>query len=669
MSKFKGVNQKAKYKALNARLNKYLLLVQHIYDTYNLEASKIATSVNYDSTKPFSFSDYPITKQRVQDLLNGWRADMRAVINTGTAKEWANSNNVQDLLADKALSYYYGQSHGKRFRKYYQTNSDALQAFQTRVDNGMNLSQKIWNQSQNYKSELEASLSVGIQKGMSAVTLSKRVSKYLNDFDKLKHDYKEKYGKEVDCLNCEYRSMRLVRSEINMAYRTAEQERWKQFDFVIGYEIKLSKSHHDRMPEGDICDDLKGKYPKDFKWTGWHPNDMCYSVPILKTEDEFFNDEESENEVTDVPQQYTEWCQKNADRIAIAEKHKTLPDFIKDNMSVSMPSIENYYAPITQSDIDYLVSKNLINPQAAPILLSDTPQVAQKMLADIVIPSIEHSVYDYANIYKNNNAEVNLLLSQIKRLNRHDEVRRAKLLSKLKDVCAEEYKKELEEWGVVDGLSFRKVEKNSTIVRKQTLTTKQGHKVVIEPMYKDVLVYRSNSGIEYSYPIGTRRTEMTFEASKADKIVGTMPKYLRSNIKRISSIDEYNPQDKYWRLEYENPNMNIAATDGGNITFWKPSKGQSPSSFYKLMCHETGHSWDANHKMSSSVLWKECVDKDIALYPHKAMGYPTSYSKVHLREDFAESIKEYLADPIEFKKYFPNRAKFLDDAIIAFPNR
>ena len=357
----KGPNQKAKYKALNARLNKYLLLVQHIYDTYNLEAAKIASGVDYDPTKPFTFSSYPTTKKKVQDLLESWSRDMFAVINTGTAKEWSNSNEVQDLLADKVLSYYYGKSHGRRKRKYYQTNSDALKAFQQRVDNGMTLSEKIWNQSANYKEELEYALSSGIQKGMSAVTLSKRVSKYLNDFDTLKHDYKEKYGKEVDCLNCEYRSMRLARSEINMAYRKAEQERWKQFDFVIGYEIKLSKSHHDRMPGGDICDDLKGKYPKDFEWTGWHPNDMCYAVPILKTEEEFFNDEPSDNEVTDVPEAMKEWIVKNQMRMEKASHKGTQPYWYKDNfkgnsyLNVEFNSIQG------KSDVTVTKSKEVLS--------------------------------------------------------------------------------------------------------------------------------------------------------------------------------------------------------------------------------------------------------------------------------------------------------------------
>lgn len=334
MSKIKIPNQKAKYKALNARLNRYILLVQNIYDAYNHEASKIATMLGYDGEKQFSFSDYPTVKQQVQNLFSSWRRDITATITTGMSNEWGNSNLTQDLLADKVLSYYYGKEHGRRARKYYQTNSDALKAFKERKDKGMNLSQKIWKQSEDYKTELEAALSTGIQKGMSAVTLSKRVSKYLQDFDLLKKDYKQKYGKETDALNCEYRSIRLARSEINMAYRTAEQKRWEQFDFVVGYEIKLSHVHHIKMPHGDICDTLAGKYPKDFKWTGWHPNDMCYAIPILKTEDEFFElDEtsESENAVTDVPDSLKEWVIENEERIKQAKKRGTLPYWLRDN--------------------------------------------------------------------------------------------------------------------------------------------------------------------------------------------------------------------------------------------------------------------------------------------------------------------------------------------------
>ena len=123
-----------------------------------------------------------------------------------------------------------------------------------------------------------------------------------------------------------------------MAYRTAENERWKQMDFVVGYEIKLSSSHHSRMPHGDICDTLAGKYPKDFTWTGWHPNDLCYKVPILKTEEEFWewdgrsdSTTESVNEVKDVPDAFKQWVGTNSKRIVDAKKKGTLPYFLKDN--------------------------------------------------------------------------------------------------------------------------------------------------------------------------------------------------------------------------------------------------------------------------------------------------------------------------------------------------
>ena len=381
MGRPKALNQKSKYKALNARLDKYLLLVKKIYEAYNLDAAKIATSVDYDGDSVFSFSDYPTTKKRVQDLLNGWRRDMIAVVTTGTTKEWGESNLTQDLLADKVLSYYYGKEHGRRKRKYYQTNSDSLKAFQHRVDNGMTLSQKIWNQSQGYKDELEAALSSGIQKGMSAVTLSKRVSKYLNDYEKLKHDYKEKYGKETDCLNCEYRSMRLARSEINMAYRTAEQERWQQMDFVVGIEIKLSKSHHDRMPHGDICDDLQGKYPKDFKWTGWHPNDMCYMIPILKTEDEFFSDsnEPCPSEVTDVPDSMMKWIIDNQERIEDARRKGTLPYWIKDNSGLKVDNVVRYNANSLKEIIASVVGGE---PTGDALSVKATIDVLDKIVSD-----------------------------------------------------------------------------------------------------------------------------------------------------------------------------------------------------------------------------------------------------------------------------------------------
>lgn len=353
MAKPKIPNQKKKYQELNNRLNRYVTIVEQIYDTLNLEAAKIVDSTDYsvDSAEPFKFSDYPQTNKRIADLQAQFVDDIRSVIYRGTSEEWKNSNEVQDLMANKVLKAYTAKIDKVKYKVLYQTNSDALKAFQNRKDKGFNVSAKLWQQSTIYKEELEAAISCAIQKGISAVTLSKQISKYLIDFPSLQRDYKEKFGKAEHLKDCEYRSIRLARSEINMAYRAAENERWRQMDFVIGYEIKLSGKH----PAHDICDTLAGKYPKDFVWTGWHPNDLCYKIPILKTEEEFWawdgrseSATESVNEVKDVPDGFKKWVLDNQQRIENAKKMGTLPYFLRDNPSFLKEDKSKYAESITK---------------------------------------------------------------------------------------------------------------------------------------------------------------------------------------------------------------------------------------------------------------------------------------------------------------------------------
>ena len=141
---------------------------------------------------------------------------------------------------------------------------------------------------------------------------------------------------------------RLAATETNIAYRTADYERMKNLDFVVGIEIHLSHNHTCKGRDGkphpftDICNELEGKYPKDFKFTGWHPHCRCYVTSILKTDEEIAEDTkkilrgepvdgESENTVEDVPSGYKKWMEKNEERIKEAKKKGTLPYFVRDN--------------------------------------------------------------------------------------------------------------------------------------------------------------------------------------------------------------------------------------------------------------------------------------------------------------------------------------------------
>ena len=90
----------------------------------------------------------------------------------------------------------------------------------------------------------------------------------------------------------------------------------------------------------DICDDLAGVYPKDFKFVGWHPYCRCYCIPKQASQEEFMeyqqrllNGEDVSNyhfkgEVKDLPRNFKDWYTDNTDRIARA---KSQPYFLRDN--------------------------------------------------------------------------------------------------------------------------------------------------------------------------------------------------------------------------------------------------------------------------------------------------------------------------------------------------
>lgn len=350
MPKPKIPNQRKANLQHKKRVEQYAALIQQVYDSVAKEAARQAVLAGADPEKPFSFYDYPLTTEAIKKLQSQIMNEVSGIILRGTSEEWKESNLIQDLVARKVLTAYTGTSkYGDEYSRYFQTNPDALKAFQERKDRGMNLSSNVWKLSEQYKSELEESITAAIAPGTSATSLAAQIKQYLKYPDKRFRRIKEKLAdgtikwhlsknaKAYHPGQGVYRSsarnaQRLARTEINMSYRTAEQERWKQFDFVVGYEVKTTQNGHHVE---DMCDMLAGKYPKTFQFTGWHPQCMCYCIPILKTEDEFWADDDvkSVNEVTDVPQNFKDWINDNSDRIEAAEKRGNLPYFIRDNMS------------------------------------------------------------------------------------------------------------------------------------------------------------------------------------------------------------------------------------------------------------------------------------------------------------------------------------------------
>ena len=129
-----------------------------------------------------------------------------------------------------------------------------------------------------------------------------------------------------------------------MAYRESDYLRWQSLDFVVGFEVK--RSNHEPLCKCDICEKLKGRYPKHFKFKGWHPQCMCYAVPILMDEETFDENElgdlkaalrgtqykrlEAKNVVVDVPDGVKEWVKEHEEAQA---NWSSTPYFIKDNFT------------------------------------------------------------------------------------------------------------------------------------------------------------------------------------------------------------------------------------------------------------------------------------------------------------------------------------------------
>ncbi|MDR0711133.1 MAG: hypothetical protein LBF67_02140 [Prevotellaceae bacterium] len=331
--------------------------VTAIFDAAVKEAAAIGTSVyDFSPEKPFSFADYPNTRARIDKVVKDLKKRVEATVVNGVRSEWTLANNKNNALCDLVFGGNKDKLTKEQERKYYSNNSKALEAFLGRKTAGLSLSDRVWRYADKFKEEIEMGLDLGLRGGLSAAEMARDLKQYLQHPDKLFRRVRDERGqlhlsKAAKAYNPGagvYRSsyknaMRLARTENNMAYHAADYERWQQLDFVVGIEVKLSNNHTvNGVPFTDICDDLKGKYPKTFKFTGWHPQCRCHAVTILKTPEELMQENEaifegktpdtrSVNEVKDVPDNFKAWIAANKDRIASAEKRRTLPYFIKDN--------------------------------------------------------------------------------------------------------------------------------------------------------------------------------------------------------------------------------------------------------------------------------------------------------------------------------------------------
>lgn len=309
-----------------------------------------------------AFDKNPTLRNALDSTMQKLAEDLTATIEQGSKDAWLRSNTTGDAIiaqmaADNAALATLLQSKQNKAQ-----NDRALVSFQQREVAGMNLSERVWKLAGNTQRDMERAIEVALAEGTPAAKLSRRVRELLQEPHRLYRRVRDKDGnlrlsqaaQQYNPGRGVYRSsyknaMRLARTEVNMAYHTADNERWQHSWWVRGIRIWLSNNHTVKDSKGkavplvDICDELKGDYPADFKFTGWHPQCRCIATALTcsyadireyyrrKRAGEDMSDYTPPGTIKEPPAAFKNWLSANADRLAGAAERGTTPYFILDN--------------------------------------------------------------------------------------------------------------------------------------------------------------------------------------------------------------------------------------------------------------------------------------------------------------------------------------------------
>lgn len=367
----KKLTSKQQKEQLNNLFAVYNKRLGRLYSDY----VKKLTSLGYgedvlEDDALFNFDNFPQLKARLNDIFNDYYQNSLLCYKSGITDGVALAYNHDEMviggysvLTDKAISVARDIAAAMFIANCLKTK------------NGLNLAQTVWNYCQQAKSEFEMAMSNtiadGIKKGSSAEEVGKSIRRYLNNPDMMYRRYHtikvQKNGKKKDVVTWRrrriidgkvrfieetlekvgmgvYRSarknaLRVARTEINAAYHKARNERWQNEPFVIGQYIHVSPQHN----IDDICNDLEGRYPKDYVWISWHPQCICTSDPITiqgEEKKEFYKrlmaGEDMSNYVSPfavltMPEKYNQYIKDNSEAIVKAGMRGKLAWHLQDN--------------------------------------------------------------------------------------------------------------------------------------------------------------------------------------------------------------------------------------------------------------------------------------------------------------------------------------------------
>ncbi len=178
-----------------------------------------------------------------------------------------------------------------------------LDAGETRVIEGMQLSDRIWRVDQEAQERIKQVYLNALSQGQSAWDLAKELEQYLGAgqdcprwtstrlFGRTKGEIAAgdqtglKRGDDCAEQGVAWNALRLARNEIQVAHQMANDAIWAKIPWIEKEKIHLSDAH---PPIGCECESIAGKeYPKGEIILPIHIQCMCYKTAVLMKADDF----------------------------------------------------------------------------------------------------------------------------------------------------------------------------------------------------------------------------------------------------------------------------------------------------------------------------------------------------------------------------------------------
>ncbi len=334
--------------------------VLNLFEDYARDASFILKRSNVKLKENESLKlKYPLVYMQLVKLSEYFKTSFEQIVRSALEQVWEASERKNDAAIMKVLKgaglLYAGEKLLKWFNRSapdpslvtletvlnYSRNAEGFAAF---LKNDLKISERVWNLAGQNTQLIEQYIGSGLMEGSPAAQITKDLKQFLVNPDarfrrvrdpetgklKLSRPAKNYHPGQGVYRSAYKNALRLASSEINAAYRLSDQHRWRQIDFVTGYDVKLSAGH----VIYDICDEMQGEYPKTFKFSQWHPWCHCYCVPILPTTDQFveyLNTDKLPKDVkrvTGIPPKAFNHVRDNS---KVFDRLKSKPFFLADN--------------------------------------------------------------------------------------------------------------------------------------------------------------------------------------------------------------------------------------------------------------------------------------------------------------------------------------------------